>query len=153
VINLRFFSTNFWQNIFSKEMWRNVKPGVIKPVSARTIFWYTPYRSQVKFISPSDKANFVVRLSTYQGVIWCISASEIGRFASRNGVYCKAGKYPLNINYWHSIHYINFSYSVYLYQKEMLFANTRLFFRVEQETKIEKTKYAYNLNVAHIGLI
>jgi len=31
--------------------------------------------------------------------------------------------------------------------------NTRLFYGVEQETNIEKSKYAYKLKVGHIGLI
>lgn len=42
---------------------------------------------------------------------------------------------------------------VYLRPRESLFANTLLFFGVEQETKMEKWKFAYNLKVPHIVFI
>jgi len=46
-----------------------------------------------------------MRKSPYWTAIWCFSASEMGFIASRNGLYCKTKKWPLNINHWYSIYY------------------------------------------------
>lgn len=49
--------------------------------------------------------------------------------------------------------YVNISQFVYLRLSKSLLANIRLFFGVEQETKTEKSKFGYDLKVAHIVLI
>ena len=86
-----------------------------------------------------------MRLSPFRSAIWCFSASEMGHFASRNGAFCKKGKYPLKLNYWYSVSYEKRSKSAYLRPKESRSATTRLFFGVEYETKTEKTKCGYKL--------
>ena len=77
----------------------NVKYGVSEAVSGHTDYSYTLYHSPEKCVSLSDIAHFAVRLSPFQGAIWCFSASKIGLFASRNGAFCKVIKYPLDINH------------------------------------------------------
>ena len=151
--DLQFFLTKFWQNIFAKEMWRNVKTIVSEAIWGFIVFRYTPNRSPEKSISLSDIAYFAVRLSLFQGAKWCFSASEMGSFASRNGAYCNARKCSLNINHWYSIHYKNLLFFAYLRPTKSLSANTRLFFGVEWETKTEKSKSGYDLKVVHIVFI
>ena len=75
----------------------------------------------------------------------------MAHFASRNGAFCKAIKYPLNISHCYSMLYENLSFSAYLRPKETQFANTRLFFGVYRETLTGKSKSGYNLKVAHTG--
>ena len=77
----------------------NVKYDIVTPVLLCIAFRYTPYHSPKRYILLSDIAHFVVRNSQFQGAIWCFSASETGHFASRNGAFCKAEKYPLNTSY------------------------------------------------------
>ena len=150
---LQFFLTLFWQNIFVKEMWMDVKSGAMKPVSGWTTLWYTLYRSPKKSVSFYDIARFAVRLSPFRGLKSTISHSNIGHFACRNGAFRKAMKCPSNINYWFSILYKSLLFSAYLRPKEGLLANTRLFFGVEQETWAEKSESAYNLKVTCIVFI
>ena len=85
----------------------NVKYGIAKAVSLCVAFSYTLYRSLKKLISLSDIAHFAVRLSPYQGAIWCFSAPEMGFIASRNGAFCNAARYSLNLSYWYSTTYAN----------------------------------------------
>ena len=75
----------------------------------------------------------------------------MAHFASRNGAFCKAIKYPLNINHCYSIFYKSLLFFAYLRPKESLFANTRLFFGVYRETLTGKSKSGYNLKVVHTG--
>ena len=150
---LQFFLTLFWQNIFAKEMWMDVKSDVMKPVSGWAAPWHTLYRSPKKFIRRCDIARFAVRLSPFRGLKSTISHSNIGHFACRNGAFRKAMKCSLNINYWFSILYKSLLFSAYLRPKESLLANTRLFFGVEQETWAEKSESAYNLKVTCIVFI
>lgn len=46
----------------------------------------------------------------------------------------------------------NLLYFAYLRPRESLPANIRLFYGVERETKMEKSKSAYNFEVGHIAL-
>ena len=62
-------------------------------------FSFTPYHSPELFVLLSDIAHFAVRLSPYQDVIWCISASETGHFTYRNSAFRNAGKRSLNLSY------------------------------------------------------
>ena len=128
----------------------NVKYSIIMPVSVYIIFSYTLYHSPEQSILLSDKAHFVLRLSPFQGAIWCISSPEMGYFASRNGAFCNTKKHPLNRSHWYSIYYKSLSYFAYLRPMRVLSANTRLFFGVESKTNREKSKYGYNLKPGHI---
>jgi len=47
---------------------------------------------------------------------------------------------------------VNLLYFAYLRLRKSLPANTRLFYGVERETKMEKSKSAYNFEVGHIAL-
>ena len=58
---LQFFLTKFWQNIFAKEMWRNVKSSIMKAVPPQTASWYTLNHSPKILIPLSDIAHFAVR--------------------------------------------------------------------------------------------
>ena len=76
-----------------------LKIDAFKVIPHYTALSYTPYRSPKIFILLSDIAHFAVRLSPFQGAIWCISAPETGHFACRNGAFRNTFKSPLNINY------------------------------------------------------
>ena len=120
------------------------------PVSVYIIFSYTLYHSPEQSILLSDNTHFVVRLSPFQGAIWCISSPEMGHFASRNGAFCNAKKYHSSISYWYSTYYKSLSYFAYLRPRKSLSENTRLFFGVESKTNREKSKYGYNLKPGSI---
>ena len=92
---LQFFLTLFWQNIFVKEMWMDVKSGAMKPVSGWTTLWYTLYRSPKKSVSFYDIARFAVRLSPFRGLKSTISHSNIGHFACRNGAFSQGNEMPV----------------------------------------------------------
>ena len=70
-------------------MCRNVKSGITNVLSDKTASGYTLFCSLRQLILGSDNARFTVRLSIYQGTIWCFSTPETGHFACRNSVYCK----------------------------------------------------------------
>lgn len=71
----------------------------------------------------------------------------MAHFASRNGAFCNAKNYPLNVNYWYLVLYENLSWSAYLRPKTIQSANTHLFFGVEPETQTEKSESGYGLKV------
>ena len=62
---LQFFLTLFWQNIFSKEVWRNVKSDMVRVFPVLSVLWYTLYHSPKRFIRCSDIAHFIMRKSPY----------------------------------------------------------------------------------------
>ena len=51
---------------------------MIKALLSRTVFSHTLQCGPEWFILCSDHACFSVRLRPYQGVIWCISAPDMG---------------------------------------------------------------------------
>ena len=71
----------------------------------------------------------------------------MAHFASRNGAFCNAENYPLNISHYYSIFYKNLLFFAYLSPKTTQSANIRLFFGVEPETKTEKWESGYGLKV------
>ncbi len=71
----------------------------------------------------------------------------MAHFASRNGAFCNAENYPLNISHYYSIFYKNLLFFAYLSPKTTQSANTRLFFGVESETQTEKSESGYDLKV------
>ena len=96
--DLQFFLTFFWQNIFGKQTQGDVKFHIIKALSARTAFWYTPYHIPEQIIRRYDNARLRVWFRLYHGVILSISAPDIGNNTCWNGVYCRTKKRSSNIN-------------------------------------------------------
>ncbi len=60
-MNLQFFLILFWQNLFSKEVWMNVKYRLIRPIPVRNVFWYTLCHSPKKLVPRSDIAPFIMQ--------------------------------------------------------------------------------------------